>query len=122
MIVMPLVLVSILSAVTRLDEASALGRISVLVLGILLLTTALSAVIGIGVSRLFQLPAEGLVQGARELERGAAIEARALEIANLSLPRLLLSFIPYQSVRGPGWRSPNLRPYDVHYLGGSKGK
>lgn len=94
MIVTPLVLVSILSAVTRLDGARALGRISAGVLGVLMLTTAVSAVIGITVARAFGLNAQGLVQGARELERGAAIEARAGELAGLDVPRLLLSFIP----------------------------
>jgi L-cystine uptake protein TcyP (sodium:dicarboxylate symporter family) len=94
MIVTPLVLVSILSAVTRLDDARALGRISAGVLGTLMLTTAVSAVIGIGVARLFGLSAQGLVQGARELERGAAIQESAGEIAGLDVPDLLLSFIP----------------------------
>lgn len=94
MIVMPLVLVSILSAVTRLDDARALGKISVGVLAVLMLTTAVSAVIGIGVTRLFGLTADGLVQGARELERGAALVARTGEVAGLSVPDLLLSFIP----------------------------
>jgi L-cystine uptake protein TcyP (sodium:dicarboxylate symporter family) len=94
MIVMPLVLVSILSAVTRLDDARALGRISAGVLGVLMLTTAVSAMIGIGVARAFGLNAQGLVRGARELERGAAIEASAGEVAGLDVPQLLLSFIP----------------------------
>jgi uncharacterized protein len=94
MIVMPLVLVSILGAVTRLDDARALGRISLGVLGVLMLTTAVSALIGVGVTQLFGLSAEGLVQGARELERGAALAGRTGEVAQLGLPQLLLSFIP----------------------------
>lgn len=94
MIVMPLVLVSILSAVTRLDDARALGRISAGVLGVLMLTTAVSAAIGIGVARLFRLSADGLVQGARELEQGTKIQEKAGEVAGLDVPQLLLSFIP----------------------------
>jgi len=94
MIIMPLVLVSILSAVTRLDDARALGKISLGVLGVLLLTTAGSAVIGIGVTRLFDLSADGLVQGARELERGAALVERTAQVSGLNVPQLLLSFIP----------------------------
>ncbi|HEX2081606.1 MAG TPA: cation:dicarboxylase symporter family transporter [Longimicrobium sp.] len=92
MIVMPLVLVSTLSAVTRLDDARALGRISAGVLGVLMATTAVSALIGVGVARLFRLDAGGLALGARELEQGAAIQAKAGEVADV--PRLLLSFIP----------------------------
>ncbi|MEX2471134.1 MAG: L-cystine transporter [Gemmatimonadota bacterium] len=94
MIVMPLVLVSILSAVTRLDDARSLGKISVGVLGVLMVTTAVSAVIGVGMTRLFGLSAEGLVPGARETERGEALAARTGEVADLNVPDLLLSFIP----------------------------
>lgn len=94
MIVVPLVLVSILSAVTRLSDARSLGRISAGVLGTLLVTTAASAVIGIGVARWFGLSAEGLVQGARELERGTKIRESATQLADLSVPDLLLSFLP----------------------------
>ena len=47
MIVMPLVFVSILSAITRLNQASSLGKISFSVLSVLLITTAIAAFIGI---------------------------------------------------------------------------
>lgn len=94
MIVMPLVLVTILSAVTKLDDARSLGKISGGVLGVLMLTTAVAAVIGVGVTRLFGLSADGLVRGARELERGESLVARTGEVADLSVPSLLQSFIP----------------------------
>lgn len=94
MIVIPLVLVSILSAVTRLDDARSLGKISGVVLGILMVTTAISAGIGVGVTRLFGLRADGLVQGARELARGEVLAGRTGEVADLGLPQLLQSFIP----------------------------
>ncbi|RUR34402.1 L-cystine transporter [Vreelandella nanhaiensis] len=94
MIIMPLVLVTILSAVTRLHDASALGKISLGVLAVLMITTAISAVIGISMTQLFGLSAEGLVQGAREFERGQAIIERSAQVSDLSVPQLLLSFIP----------------------------
>jgi uncharacterized protein len=94
MIVIPLVLVSVLSAVTTLGDVRALGKISAGVLGVLLLTTAISAAIGVAVTQLFGLSAEGLVQGSRELARGTALESRAGELANVTVPQLLLSFIP----------------------------
>ncbi|WP_252106850.1 MULTISPECIES: L-cystine transporter [unclassified Halomonas] len=94
MIIMPLVLVTILSAVTRLHDASSLGKISVGVLAMLMITTAISAIIGIGMTQLFGLSAEGLVQGARELERGQDIIERSAQVADLTVPQLLLSFIP----------------------------
>lgn len=94
MIVMPLVLVSILSAVTRLGDARALGRISVGVLGLLMLTTAVSALIGVGMARLFGLDAGSFARGTREIERGQVLEGRLGEVADLGVPDLLLSFVP----------------------------
>jgi L-cystine uptake protein TcyP (sodium:dicarboxylate symporter family) len=95
MVIAPLVLISILAAVTKLNNARALGAISAGVLGILLLTTAISASIGIGMTRLFGLRADGLVQGARELERGTYLEGRLPEAASLTnIPALLQSFVP----------------------------
>jgi hypothetical protein len=94
MVIAPLVLISILAAVTRLNNARALGAISAGVLGLLLVTTAISASIGIGMTRLFALRADSLVQGARELERGTYLEGRVAEAATLTIPSLLQSFVP----------------------------
>lgn len=95
MIVMPLVFVSILSAVARLHNASSLGKISVLTIGVLLVTTAISALVGVLVTGLFDLNATGLVQGAKETARLAAIQTNyAGKVADLTVPQLLLSFIP----------------------------
>ena len=63
MIVMPLVFASILSAVARLHNASQLGKISLLTIGTLLFTTLIAALVGVLVTNLFGLTAEGLVQG-----------------------------------------------------------
>ncbi|WP_437611042.1 L-cystine transporter [Erwinia sp. V71] len=95
MIVMPLVFASILSAVARLHNASSLGKISLLTIGVLLFTTAISAVVGVFVTNLFGLTADGLVQGAQETARLAAIQNNyAGKVADLTVPQLLLSFIP----------------------------
>ncbi|PJG86366.1 L-cystine transporter [Conservatibacter flavescens] len=94
MIVMPLVFVSILSAVTRLNQAGALGKISFSVLSVLLITTAISAAIGIAMVYLFDLSAEGLVAGEREIAAQARVEGRVEQVSNLSIPAMLLSFIP----------------------------
>ncbi|MFB6324979.1 L-cystine transporter tcyP [Pantoea deleyi] len=95
MVVMPLVFVSILSAVARLHNASSLGKISVLTIGVLLFTTAISALVGVFVTGLFGLSAEGLVQGAQETARLSAIQSNyAGKVADLTVPQLVLSFIP----------------------------
>lgn len=75
MIVMPLVFASILSAVARLHNASQLGKISFLTIGTLLFTTLIAALVGVLVTNLFGLTAEGLVQGGAETARLNAIES-----------------------------------------------
>ncbi|TBM14047.1 L-cystine transporter [Hafnia paralvei] len=95
MIVMPLVFVSILSAVAKLHNASSLGKISFLTIGTLLFTTMIAALVGVLVTNLFGLTAEGLVQGTQETARLAAINTNyASKVSDLSVPQLVLSFIP----------------------------
>jgi L-cystine uptake protein TcyP (sodium:dicarboxylate symporter family) len=94
MVIAPLVLVSILAAVTKLNDTRSLGKISAGVLGLLLATTAVSATIGIGMTQLFGLRADGLVQGARELERGTYMAGRVGEAQALNVPTLLQNFVP----------------------------
>ncbi|WJS86747.1 L-cystine transporter [Paracoccus sp. TOH] len=95
MVVMPLVFAAILSAVARLHDASALGRISVLTLGTLLFTTLIAAFVGVVMSLIFNLTAEGLAQGAAETARLTALESSyAPKVADLTVPQLILSFIP----------------------------
>ncbi|VTR62558.1 proton glutamate symport protein [Actinobacillus pleuropneumoniae] len=94
MIVMPLVFISILSAITRLKQAGSLGKISFSVLSVLLVTTAIAAAIGIAMVYLFDLSAEGLVAGERELAAQGKVAGRAEQVSNLSVPAMLLSFIP----------------------------
>ncbi|WP_168195844.1 L-cystine transporter [Nissabacter sp. SGAir0207] len=95
MIVMPLVFASILSAVAKLHNASSLGKISLLTIGTLLITTLIAALVGVFVTWLFNLTAEGLVQGAQESARLAAIQSNyAGKVSDLTVPQLLLSFVP----------------------------
>ena len=96
MVVMPLVLVSILSAVSKLHNATtSLGKMSVLSIGVLLITTFIAALVGVFVTTSFGLTAEGLVQGSAETARLAAIQGSYVgKVADLSVPQFLLSFVP----------------------------
>jgi L-cystine uptake protein TcyP (sodium:dicarboxylate symporter family) len=95
MIVMPLVFTSILAAIVKLYDVSNLGKISFWTIGTLLLTTAISAIVAIIISFAFNLSAEGLVQGMSESARLDAITNNYLpKAANISIPAMLLSFIP----------------------------
>ncbi|MFC3023477.1 L-cystine transporter [Vibrio zhugei] len=94
MVIMPLVLVSMISAVVRLDKNGSLGKISTLTIGVLLFTTAIAAVIGIFMAHWFGLTAAGLTEGARETARLASLQSRASVVADLTIPQMLVSFIP----------------------------
>ena len=94
MVVMPLILVSMTAAVVRMDEVATLGKIGGLVIGILIVTTMIAALIGITVTNLFGLNAEGLTQGVRELASAEALTVQQANLAELDLAQILLSFIP----------------------------
>ncbi|WP_227734799.1 L-cystine transporter, partial [Yersinia proxima] len=86
---------SILSAVAKLHNAASLGKISVLTIGTLLFTTLIAALVGVLVTNLFGLTADGLVQGTQESARLTAIESNYLgKVTDLTVPQLVLSFIP----------------------------
>lgn len=95
MIVMPLVFVSILSAVARLSNVNSLPKISALTIGVLLLTTLLAALVGVTLTNLFGLSAEGLVSGAKELTRMERIQTELIgKVTDINIPKMLISFIP----------------------------
>lgn len=95
MVIMPLIFISILSAVVKLHQTTSLGKISVFVIGILLVTTAIAAFVGTSITNLFGLTAEGLVQGTKETARLAAIQSDYIgQVTNLDIPKLLLSLLP----------------------------
>lgn len=94
MIVMPLIMVSIVGAILKLRNAKSLGKISVLTIGTLMATTAVAAAIGILMAKLFGLTAAGLTSSAAEVARGAYLEGRLADAQAISLPNMILSFIP----------------------------
>ena len=94
MIIMPLVLVMMVSAVVRMKELSALGKIGGTVIGILVGTTMIAALVGILMANLFGLTAEGLTEGAREAARADVLLSRQESISDLGLADMLVRFIP----------------------------
>ncbi|NYE09055.1 hypothetical protein F4694_005912 [Bacillus niacini] len=94
MVVMPLVFVSIVGAFTKLKLTKNIGKISVLVIGILLGTTAISAAIGIGTSLGFGLDGIQLTEGAEEAARNAALEERVVTVESMTIPQQILEFFP----------------------------
>ena len=94
MIVMPLVFISILAAFTKVTIGKNFGKMAALILGILIGTTAIAAVIGISASLLFGLDASEIVQGEAEVARGASIEERSTGVADRTLPDQLIDLLP----------------------------
>ncbi|MCR8847332.1 L-cystine transporter [Rossellomorea sp. SC111] len=94
MIVMPLVFVSILSAFTKLTRSHNLGKISVLIIGLLVGTTAVAAAVGIATSAGFDLQAIQIDQGNAEAARGAQLEERAAALEGQSYPQKILELLP----------------------------
>ncbi|WP_285877008.1 L-cystine transporter [Fictibacillus phosphorivorans] len=94
MIVMPLVFISILSAFTRLNLKGNIGKLSGLIIGILIGTTAIAAVVGIGTSVAFDLEAVQIEQGDAEAARGEQMEGTFEEVKDLTLPQQILSLLP----------------------------
>ncbi|WP_426174150.1 L-cystine transporter [Massilia sp. TWR1-2-2] len=94
MIIIPLIMVSIISAIVKLKDASSLGKISALTIGTLIVTTMLAALIGILMAKLFGLTAVGLTSSTAEVARAAYLEGKLPDAQAISLPSMILSFIP----------------------------
>lgn len=94
MIVMPLVFISILTAFTKITFGHNLGKIAGSILTTLIATTAIAAVIAIGVTLAFQLDASSIVQGESEIARGEALEETYANIEDKALPDQILDLLP----------------------------
>lgn len=91
---MPLILVSIISAFTKLQLTKNLGKISGLIIGILILTTGIAAAVGIAASAGFDVSATGLQQGDAESARLKLVEERFTSIEKTTIPDKLLELLP----------------------------
>lgn len=94
MIVIPLIMVSIVAAIVQLKDTAALGRISALTIGTLMLTTMVAAGLGILMAKLFGLTAVGLTATATEVAQGALLQGSQASAKAATLPSVVLSFIP----------------------------
>ncbi len=94
MVVMPLVLVMMVAAVLNMSDLSVLGRTGALVIAVLIGTTMIAALVGIAMSSIFGLSAEGLTAGERELARISELGASQETLAAMSLPEMIVSLIP----------------------------
>ncbi|RKQ31517.1 L-cystine transporter [Oceanobacillus halophilus] len=93
-IVVPLVMVSIIRAIINLEKTKDLGKMAGWIIGILISTAMVAALVGIGSSLLFDLNAEQIEAGQAENERAESLEARFADMENQTTPQRILNFIP----------------------------
>lgn len=94
MIVMPLVFISILGAFTKVKLSGNVGKISTLIIGILVGTTAVAAAIGIASAFAFNLEAVQIQQGQAEAARAALLEQKLGDVQDMTLPQKIVELLP----------------------------
>ncbi|WP_313156032.1 cation:dicarboxylate symporter family transporter [Lacrimispora sp.] len=92
MMVIPLIFVSIVCAIINQKSGKNLGKITALVLAILLSTAAVSAVVGGVTAMAFGVSAEGLEIGEAESKKTSQLEEKAKE--GLSIEDTIIDIIP----------------------------
>lgn len=94
MIVMPLIMVSITSAIINLKDNKSLNKISTNIIFVLIGTTAISAIIGIFMALTFKLDATNFNLGEKEIKRGEYLISKLEEVKSKPVTETLLEIIP----------------------------
>lgn len=94
MIVMPLVFISIVTAFTKLKLTNNIGKISILIIGILIGTTAIAAAIGITTTLVFDLEAIELEEGDAETARNEELEESIADVEEMTIPQQIIELLP----------------------------
>lgn len=93
MIIMPLVIVSIISAILKLKDAKNLGKMSLSVILVLVLTAGIAAVVGEASALAWGLDARQIQQGKAESDRALQLEHTS-GAANTHIASKILEVIP----------------------------
>ena len=94
MIVMPLIIVSIISAILKLEDVNSLKKIGGQIIGFLVFLTLIAAIIGAMTSFAFKLSAEGLTSGEAETTRGVQLEETLSGYKDKTTQQKLTDVIP----------------------------
>ncbi|SER89107.1 hypothetical protein SAMN04487944_11229 [Gracilibacillus ureilyticus] len=94
MIVIPLILVSIIQSIINLEKSSELGKMSAWIIGTLVATAMIAALVGVTSASIFDLNADQIEIGEAEEERGLALEETLGSVEGMSTPQKILEFIP----------------------------
>ncbi len=104
MIVIPLIFISITSAIISQDSKK-LGKMAALIIVILLITTAISAFIGASSANLFSLSAEGFQIGENEQNAAEKMQTRLDGFKEKTIQQQIIEIIPtnpFYSMTGQG--------------------
>jgi len=93
MIVIPLVFVAIVNAIVT-QESKNLGKMATYILAVLLITTAISALVASLTTNAFNLTAEGLIAGEKEQQAGVKYEEHLEEFKSKPITQQLVEIIP----------------------------
>ena len=105
MIVMPLILVSITSAITNLKDTKILGKAGTLIIAVLLATTAIAATVGAGYSLAFNLNTQTLQTGEAERNATKSLEGKLVVFEAKPVQTQLIEVIPsnpFYAITGQG--------------------
>jgi len=94
MIVIPLIFVSITSAIVNLQDLKTLGKYGVSIIAVLIITTAISALIGVFTTVGFGLNADSITAGDKESTRMEYMETRGEEVNASSISSKIIEVIP----------------------------
>lgn len=95
MIVVPLVMISIIQAITNLEKTAQLGKMASWIIGLLIVTTMVAALVGVAAATIFDLNAEEITAGQAEQDRATSLEDRySTDVEGVSTPQRILNFIP----------------------------
>jgi len=104
MIVIPLIFISITSAIVN-QKSKNLGKMAAQIIAILLITTAISAFIGAGTAKIFNLSAEGLQSGESEQKASERLETNLESFQAKPIQEQIIEIIPtnpFYSMTGQG--------------------
>lgn len=93
MVVIPLVFLSITSAIITQDSKN-LGKMAVRIIAVLLITTAIAAFVGAITTSVFNLTADGLQTGEAESSRGDALESTLENFQSKTVQEQIMEIVP----------------------------
>ncbi|OJX47335.1 MAG: L-cystine transporter [Chloroflexi bacterium 44-23] len=96
MIIIPLILVSIVTAIANMSGQKNVGKIASTIIGILVITAAIAALVGALTTGLFGLNTEGLTA---DDARVTSLETRSEEVDKTDITGQIYSFIPTNPFR-----------------------